>query len=273
MRLPASGAVLVAGLVLAGAPSPAPAHPQLVVDRAEAKPGERVLVGLTGWPTGTVVIELCGAGTPPSCAVDTSVQTHLPTGGAGGAPLTVVVPPAGCPCQVRVTTLDRRFTATVPLVVTGATSPPASNVRQMATRPPAVTEAHVERDGGWAGQFGAPARRTVVLRLRNEESVPAAVALSFSVGRDAIPTGFVAPPVVPDLAAGEERVIRVPVTLPAPAVGGYQIRGEIVTAGTANLVEVSTDHQPWGLAGLFGLAVLALALTSRRPRRRPSSAP
>ncbi|WP_433533315.1 hypothetical protein ACQPYA_15560 [Micromonospora sp. CA-263727] len=274
MRFVASGAVLAAVLLLAGAPSPAPPVPQATLDRAEAKPREQVLVRLTGWPAGTVVIALCGAGTPPDCAVDTSVQIHLAAGGAGGAPLTVVAPPEGCPCQVRVTTLDGRLTATAPLVVTGATRTPGSSVvRQLATRPPVVTEAHVERDGGWAEQFGAAARRTIVLRLRNEEAVPAAVSLSFSVGRDADPSGFVASPPVPDLAPGEERVVRVPVTLPAPAFGDYRIRGEVVTAGAANRVEVTTDHHPWALPALLALATLTLlirtSLQNPGTRRRP----
>ncbi|BCJ62257.1 hypothetical protein [Micromonospora endophytica] len=263
MRLAAYGLALIAGLAVTGAPNPAP---QVTLDRAEAAPGEQVQVRLTGWPTGTVVIELCGSGGPARCARDTSAQIHVPGGGAGGAPLTVSVPPGGCPCQLRVSTLDTRFSVDVPLLVSGAAPPDSGTVRQAATGPPVVVGASVERDRGWPARFGAPARRTVVLRLRNEQAAPAAVALSFRVGRAPSPTGFVAPPAVPDLAPGEERVIRIPVTLPALALGSYEIHGEIVTAGTAHLVVVTTDHHPWGLAGLLALAALTL-LPTRRPRR------
>ncbi|TBL28955.1 MULTISPECIES: hypothetical protein [unclassified Micromonospora] len=265
MRWLAYGAVaLLAGLALTGAPGP---DPRVTLDRAEARPGEQVLVRLTGWPAGTVVIELCDAGTPPRCAVDTSAQIHLSGSGAGGAPLTVAAPADGCPCQVRVRTMEGRLSATAPLRVTGATRQPGGTVRSAATRPPVVVGAHVERDGGWPALFGASARRTVVLRLRNDEPVPVAVTLSFSVGRGPEPTGFVASPDTPDLAAGEERVVRVPMTLPAPAVGDYRIHGELVTSGAARRVEATTDHQPWGLAGLFGFALLVPAAAEVRRRR------
>ncbi|MFI7024010.1 hypothetical protein ACIBMZ_14995 [Micromonospora sp. NPDC049900] len=265
MRWSAYGAVaLLAALTLTGAPTP---EPRVTLDRAEARPGEQVLVRLTGWPAGTVVIELCDTGTPSRCAVDTSAQIHLPDTGAGGTPLTVAAPPDGCPCQVRVRTMEGRLSATAPLRVTGATRRPGGTVRSVATRPPVVVGAHVERDGGWPALFGASAQRTVVLRLRNDESAPVAVALSFSVGRGPEPTGFVASPDVPDLAAGEERVVRIPISLPAPAVGDYRIHGELVTSGSARRVEATTDHQPWGLAGLLALAVLVPVVAELRRRR------
>ncbi|MEV6693637.1 hypothetical protein AB0M35_19420 [Micromonospora sp. NPDC051196] len=266
MRLPTYALALVAALALTGAPEPGP---RVSVDRAEAKPGEQVLVRLTGWPGGTVLIELCGADTPARCAVDSSAQIHLPASGGGGAPLAVAVPPGGCPCQVRVTTLDTRLSATAPLAVTGALPPAGDTARQAATRPPTVIAAHLERADSWTAYFGAPARRTLVLRLRNEQSAPATVAWSFSVGRGPDPTGFVTPPEPDEFAVGEEREIRVPVTLPALAVGDYQIHGEIVTAGATSRVTASTDHQPWGLAGILGLVTIALAAVALRRGRGP----
>ncbi|MBL6280485.1 hypothetical protein JMF97_30510, partial [Micromonospora fiedleri] len=101
MRLAISALARVAALALTGAPDPGP---HVGVDRAEARPGEQVLVRLTGWPDGTVRIELCGAGAPARCAVDSSAQVHLPAGGPGGPPLTVRGPPGRCPCTGRVTT-------------------------------------------------------------------------------------------------------------------------------------------------------------------------
>lgn len=264
MRLTNCALALIAAVALAVAPDPGP---RVSVDRAEAKPGERVLVRLTGWPVGTVRIELCDAGTPPRCAVDSSAQIHLPAGGAGGTPLTVAAPPGGCPCRVRATTLDSRLSATAPLAVTGVPPSAGDTPRQAATRPPTVTAAHLERADGWTAHFGAPARRTLVLRLRNEQPAPASVAWSFSVGRGPDPTGFVTAADPAEFAAGEEREIRVPVTLPALAVGDYQIHGEIVTAGATSRVTASTDHQPWGLAGLLGLVVTALAAAELRRRR------
>ena len=268
MRPPTYALALVAAVALAVAPDPGP---RVSVDRAEAKPGEQVLVRLTGWPVGTVRIELCDAGTPPRCAVDSSAQIHLPASGVAGTPLTVAAPPGGCPCRVRATTLDTRLSATAPLAVAGAPPPAEATARQAATRPPTVIAAYLERTDGWTAHFGAPARRTLVLRLRNEQPAPATVTWSFSVGRGPDPTGFVTAADPAEFAAGEEREIRVPVTLPALAVGDYRIHGDIVTAGAASRVTASTDHQPWGLAGMLGLVVTALAALQIRRRRGPHS--
>ncbi|MFE0589757.1 hypothetical protein [Micromonospora echinospora] len=263
--------------VVAAAPAPAPAAapvaPTVTLDRAEARPGGRVLVRLAGWPAGTVVIEVCGTG-PAGCAVDSSVQTHLAGAGLGGAALTAVVPPGGCPCQVRVTTLDRRLTAAAPLALTGDPGArPAPAAEHRATVPPVVTAVTVERDPGWWSRLGGPARHTLVVRLRNEGTAPAAVTMSLTVGRGDDPSGFVPPPAVPDLAVGEERAVRVPVSLPALASGTWTVEGRVVTAGVAAPFRAGVESRPWGPTVLLGVAVvvlLAVELLRRRPRTGPA---
>ncbi|MFI6821635.1 hypothetical protein ACIBJE_11875 [Micromonospora sp. NPDC050187] len=279
---PAGGAVpnpvAAAVWVVAAAPAPAatPAAPTVTLDRAEVRPGGRVLVRLTGWPAGTVVIEVCGT-VPTGCAVDSSVQTHLSGTGLGGAALTAAVPPGGCPCQVRVTTLDRRLTAAAPLALTGAPGArPAPAGEHRATTPPVVTAVAIERDPGWWSRLGGPARITLVVRLRNDGTAPAAVTLSVTVGRGDDPSGFVPPPTVPDLAVGEERAVRVPVSLPALALGTWTIEGRVVTAGVAAPFRASVESRPWGPTALLGVAVvvlLAVELRRRRPRTGPARRP
>ncbi|WP_416900985.1 hypothetical protein [Micromonospora echinospora] len=255
--------------------APAPVTPMVTLDRAEARPGGRVLVRLAGWPAGTVVIEVCGTG-PVGCAVDSSVQTHLAGTGLGGAALTVAVPPGGCPCQVRVTTLDRRLTAAAPLALTGDPGVrPAPAAEHRATLPPVVTAVTVERDRGWWSRLGGPARHTLVVRLRNDGTAPAAVTMSLTVGRGDDPSGFVPPPAVPDLAVGEERAVRVPVSLPALAFGTWTVEGRVVTAGVAAPFRASVESRPWGPTALLGVAVVALLaveLLRRRPRPGPTRA-
>ncbi|WP_285787930.1 hypothetical protein [Micromonospora sp. NBRC 101691] len=265
--------------VVASAPTPvvaassAPVAPTVTLDRAEARPGGRVLVRLAGWPAGTVVIEVCGTG-PAGCAVDSSVQTHLAGSGLGGAALTTAVPPGGCPCQVRVTTLDRRLTAAAPLALTGdAGARPAPTADHRATHPPLVTAVTVERDRGWWSRLGGPARHTLVVRLRNDGTAPASVTMSLTVGRGDDPSGFVPPPAVPDLAVGEERAVRVPVSLPALAFGTWTVEGRVVTAGVAAPFRASVESRPWGPTALLGVAVvvlLAVELLRRRPRTGPA---
>ncbi|MEU4569426.1 hypothetical protein [Micromonospora sp. NPDC023956] len=287
MRLPLRTAVLAAGMLVAAGTLPTSAVPPVYVpvaavapaataaaatvtlDRTGARPGDRVLVRLAGWPAGTVVIQVCGTGAA-GCAVDSSVQTHLSGTGLGGAALTAAVPPGGCPCQVRVTTLDRRLTAAAPLALTGEPGArPAPAGEHRATVPPVVTAVAVERDPGWWSRLGGPARHTLVVRLRNDGGAPAAVTLSVTVGRGDDPDGFVPPPTVPDLAVGEERAVRVPVPLPALAFGTWTVEGRVVTAGVAAPFRASVESRPWGPTVLLGVAVvvlLAVELLRRRPR-------
>jgi hypothetical protein len=268
----------------------APSAPTVAVDRTTVAPGDRVLVRLTGWPAGTATIEVCGAAAAGSagCAIDASVQTYVSAKGVGGAPLTVVAPPGGCPCVVRVTALAGGATATTPLTVTGApvtvtggVPAPAPVTGDASAVPaparvtggaPVVTGVAVEREGSWPAWFGGPARRTLVLRVRNDAPAPAAVALSITAGRGTAPTGFVVPPDVPDLAPGGEREIRVPVSLPAPAVGTYTIAGEVTSAGHTARFAATTDHHPWGIPALLAALLAALSLPLLRPplsRLRP----
>lgn len=235
------------------------ASPTVTVDRAQAAPGERLLVRLAGWPAGTVTIELCG---PAGCAVDAGAQTYVPRSGAGGAPLAVTAPPGGCPCVVRVRSLDGAATATTPVSVTGASATTAWESSGVSD--PVLTTVEVE-DDAW---LGWPTRRTLVLHLRNDGAAPAPVALSVTAGRGSAPTGFVPAPRQPDLAPGEARTVRVPVDVPLLPLGRYTVAGEVTGAGSTTRFTATTATYPWFLPGLLGLLVTALAVREIRFKRK-----
>lgn len=235
------------------------ASPAVSVDRAQAAPGERLLVRLAGWPAGSVTIELCG---PAGCAVDAGAQTYVPRSGAGGAPLAVTAPPGGCPCVVRVRSLDGAATATAPVDIAGATAATASTMSGISD--PILATVDIEEDA-W---LGWPTRRTLVLRLRNDGTSPAPVTLSVTAGRGTAPTGFVPAPRQPDLEPGEVRTVRVPVDVPLFALGRYTVAGEVTGAGGTTRFTASTGTYPWVLPGLLGLLVAALAAREIRYRKK-----
>ncbi|MFC0531848.1 hypothetical protein [Phytohabitans kaempferiae] len=260
--------ILAAALALAPAPA-APAAPAVTADRAQAAPGDRVLVRLAAWPPGTVTVELCGGapdGGSAGCAMDSAVQTYVSPTGTAGTALTVAAPPGGCPCAIRATSLDRATVATTPFAVTGAAAPSASGGRSQAA--PVLVAASLDGGGSWPDRLGWASTRTLVLRLRNDSPAPAPVALSVTAGRGSAPTGFVAAPAVPDLAPGEERTIAVPVELPPLSTGTYTVTGEVTSAGSTVQVVATTARYPWGVPVVLALAVTALAVTAWRRRRR-----
>lgn len=236
------------------------ASPSVTADRTTAAPGDRVQVRLAAWPPGNVTVELCGAA---GCAVDQSVQTYVPPTGKAGTVLTVSAPPSGCPCRIRVTSLDRATTASVPITVTGTPTVAAPTAAAMTG--PAVVSATVDGGTSWRARLGWPERRDLVLRLRNDATVPVPVGLSLAVGRGDDPTGFVPAPAVPDLAPGEERTVTVPVDLPVTTVGRYTIDAEVASSGTTVHIVATTERYPWALPIALALAVAALAWRLRRP--------
>ncbi|MFI6760858.1 hypothetical protein ACIBF5_17165 [Micromonospora sp. NPDC050417] len=262
-------------------PSPTPGPPRIVVDQARPAAGDRITVRLTGWPVGPVSIELCGnAGRRGSvdCAVHASVQTSVAAAGAAAATLTVTVPPVGCPCVVRVTTIGGGTSGVVPLTIEGV---PVTELPDQGGEEPddrailRVTRVEVSADRSWPALFGGPAARTLLVGVRNDGTAPVVdPSVTVSFGRDAEPTGFVPPPLLGTLRPGEERVIRLPLTIPAPAVGHYTVRGEIDGIGRPAGFSATVATYPWGLvgvaAGLIGLLALVELRRPRRVRDRPN---
>ncbi|WP_329110158.1 hypothetical protein OG792_14765 [Micromonospora sp. NBC_01699] len=271
-------AVLTAALPAPATPAAPPAGttPVIAIDRDRTAPGDRVLVRLGGWPAGTAVIEICGNGArrgSADCAVHAGVQTYVPTAGTAHATLTVTAPPVGCPCVVRVTGLSGRISGTVPVVVAGISvlpAPPEAGHGLSATADLEVTRVTVTGRWSWSDLFAGPAKRTLLVEVRNNGAVPAVEpAIAVTLGRGAEPTGFVPPPLLDTLDPGEQRTVRLPVTIGAPAVGTYTVRGEVGSDRPARF-SVTVATYPWGLVGVAAVLVVILALVELRRARRAS---
>ncbi|MEV0396323.1 hypothetical protein [Polymorphospora rubra] len=275
----------VLGAPVAAAAQPAAGPPTIGIDRAEVAVGAQLTVTLTGWPAGLVNVELCGNGGrrgSADCAVASAVQVAVTAGGPARTRLRVVAPPVACPCVVRATSLDQGTSGMVPLAVTGGSAPAVAGGDALDPAPSArlvVTELEVTGDASWSGLFGGPARRLLVATVRNDGTAPAVEpAVSVTLGRGDEPTGFVPPPLLDTIAPGEQRVVRLPFTIPGPAVGRYTVRGEIGGLGQPVVFSATTRNHPWGLLGLAAALLVAWQVRStwaagavRRRRPRPRS--
>ncbi|WP_407567130.1 hypothetical protein [Polymorphospora sp. A560] len=265
-------AVLVAALAW---PTPARADPAVTVTPAAARLDQTVTVELTGWPPGVVTVALCGNEArqgSADCAVATAAAATVPDAGTTRVPLRLTPPPAGCPCVVRaVTATGDRAGAAALAVVDVPDSATVSGPAGQADGPRTVELVAARLDERWTlpGLLGGPAERTLRLDLRNPSGTPLRdLVLTLDLGR-AAGTGGAPPPVpVPDLAAGERRVVEVPVTIGAPAVGRYPVTGRIDGLDAPVTFTAHTSSWPWLLPVVLPLVVCGVVL-ARRLRARP----
>jgi hypothetical protein len=249
--------------------APVTPAPMLTVAPVTGPTGARFLVTLTGWPSGTVQLELCGNAARRGsldCASAAAVQLYLPASGTGSAHLTVVPPPVGCPCVVRATSVTGGLVRTVPVASAGLPS-----AEPLAPEPVAqlrVTELTIVADGGRAAYFAFPGELLLRLTVRNDGAAPAEPTLSLLVGRPDRVDTIVEPPPLGTIDAGESRSYLLSVPLPAPVHGKYAVHGRIVGGERPVEFVAETEHRPWGLIALAGLVLLGGAWSTLRPRRR-----
>ncbi|MEV4627375.1 hypothetical protein AB0J90_13895 [Micromonospora sp. NPDC049523] len=260
--------------------SPTGSMPMISIDRDRAALGDRIMVRLSGWPAGTAALEICGNGGrrgSADCAVHDSVQTYVSTSGTATTTLTVTAPPVGCPCVVRVTTLNGNLGGTVPVVVAGATAPTVPP--EFVDSPPGtatleITRVAVTGQWSWSALFGGPAKRLLLVDVRNNGAVPVVdPSVTVTLGRGAEPTGFVPPPLLATLNPGEQRTVRLPVAIGAPALGRYTVRGEAGGPERPARFSATVVTYPWGLVGIAAALVVGFALTELRRSRRPAGRP
>ncbi|MGV9977361.1 hypothetical protein ACWDUH_06760 [Micromonospora wenchangensis] len=264
---PAPGAGVAAG-------TPAGSGPGVTVPAGTLRVGQRVLVGLDGWPAGTVQIEVCGNAARRGvldCATGAATHGQVPPSGRATLPVLVAAPPVACPCVLRVRTPTGTATASADLTLAGVTAPAVA-----PTTPPELTLVAlraVDRSGprGW---FGLPGELAVRITLHNpgaEEITDPAFALT--VGPPGRARTIVAAPALGTIAAGQTREYHVPVPTDAAPFGRYEVDGRIAVDGRPLAFTVAAARRPWGLP--VAAAVLTVALLLARPARRraPVAAP
>ncbi|MEU1603910.1 hypothetical protein [Micromonospora matsumotoense] len=246
----------------------AAAGPGVTLPAGALRVGQRVLVGLDGWPAGTVQIEVCGNAARRGaldCATGAATHGQVPPVGRTTLPVLLAAPPVACPCVLRVRTPTGTATAVADLTLAGMTAPAvAPTVPAELTL---VALRAVDRSGprGW---FGLPGELAVRITLHNpgpqEITDP---AFQLTVGPPGRARTIVAAPAVGTLAAGQTREYHVAVPTDAAPFGRYEVDGRIAVPGRPLAFTVAAARRPWGLP--VAAAVLTALLLLARPARRP----
>lgn len=247
-------------------PAPAPA-PLVTLPAGSFRPGQQILVRLTGWPAGSVQVEICGNGGRRGaldCATSAAAHGQVPASGTATVPVLLGAPPVACPCLLRARTPTGTAEAGAPLTLTGVTAPPVVDAAGAAEF--SITGLRAVDDSGPGGWFGLPGMVTVHLSLRNDGAVavvdPPFALLSGTPGR--VHT-FVAAPALGTIGAGQTRDYRLRVPVEAAVVGRYEIHGRIEPPGRPVAFAVEMVRRPWGLPALAGVLVVVLLVSRARP--------
>ncbi|MEV6802588.1 hypothetical protein AB0M91_30205 [Micromonospora rifamycinica] len=264
---PTPGAAVPGGTPAGGAPG-------VTVPAGTLRVGQRVLVGLAGWPAGTVQAEVCGNAARRGvldCATGAATHGQVPPTGRATLPVLVAAPPVACPCVLRVRTPTGTATASADLTLTGVDAPAVT-----PTEPAGLTLVRVRADdrSGPRGWFGLPGELAVRITLHNPGAQDVTdPAWQLTVGPPGQARTIVAAPALGRIAAGQTREYHVPVSTGAAPFGSYEVDGRIVTPGRPVAFTVAASRRPWGLPVLTAVLTAALLFARRggRPTRAPDS--
>ncbi|MFY1583956.1 hypothetical protein ACN267_05585 [Micromonospora sp. WMMD734] len=264
---PAPGASVAAG-------APAGGGPGVTVPAGTLRVGQRVLVGLDGWPAGTVQIEVCGNAARRGvldCATGAATHGQVPPSGRATLPVLVAAPPVACPCVLRVRTPTGTATAVADLTLAGVTAPAVAPAVPAGLTLVAV---HADDRSGPRGWFGLPGELAVRITLHNpgEEEVTDP-PFELTVGPPGRARTIVAAPTLGGIAAGQTREYHVRVPTGAAPYGRYEVDGRIAAPGRPLAFTVAATRRPWGLPVAAAVLTVGLLLARSTRRRVPAAAP
>ena len=270
----------VAGVVLVFAANShalaASASPKVAVSPVIASPGDQVVVQLANWPDGTVQVGVCGNDArrgSEDCAVTGDEALTI----NGAAPrlvqLTLAVPPVPCPCVIRATTPANDIEVTTPIDVRGV--PVGQPIAPSGPAPAAQlgVDASLERSpsgfpSSWAPAFGLSVHEQLVVKLRNRGLTPVTgLRVAAELGRNGNSGTPLPVRTVAVVAPGAERVVRIPVTLSAPAFGKYVVHGTVYGLSSPRHFTTDTHNEPWAFELMVPIVLLVLAQVRRRNDR------
>jgi hypothetical protein len=272
--------VAVAGSALAATsttdPAPTADEPTIVVV-AQAFPGDSITPGSTfkvqgsGWvPNSLIELEVCGSRAESGssdCSVGASVVVAANDRGAFSGRLSVVLPPAPCPCVVRAVSQDSAVVATAGVTIPGARTAHAGDGPVVAGALRRLDVEHVTLIGSdslttW---LGGRATRRLEFDLVNSGTVAVSGAsVDFVAGPKGNPTGFVPPLKLDRFEVGERRKIVVPIRFEALAFGDQAVRGNVRGTSVPVTFTVMTSTHPWLLIVIPILVVGQLLLLGIR---------
>ena len=274
---------LLTGSAALGAPVAAQSDtsgPIVSLDRAEAAPGDAVIVTVSGFDARPVTISVCGNEArrgSVDCDMRGSRARETQPDGPIGTDLTVGAPPTPCPCIVRVSTQDNRMIAVAPIVIIG--HPVAEVVGASPADQPLITDIVAEPDStGVSDQLrsslGGSTTYAVTVRVTNTatfEIADVAVAATFTRGRFDDTRNIDLPNPGP-LAPGQTWEEIVSVDVPALTFGDVEWSATASGQGPAVTATDSTSSRPVLLYVLVTILVIDLTIllwrVVARARRR-----
>lgn len=255
--------------------------PRVQVEPAAARPGEVVLVQLTGWKSVAATVTVCGnLARRGSADCDVRAGQGVPlavTGGVASARLVVTEPPAPCPCVVRAASGSHDEVATAPLEVIGV---PVAPVVEPADPGPLLSVTIEPRRAPEGvldtvrAALGGPVAYEVEVSVRNRTAAPLAAIrvggrartrFSDTAGTFTVDAGPLGP--------GETWRHRARVEMPALALGTLHWEAVASGAGEPIRAERATRNVPVALLAVAALLVGDVAaiggrLAAKRARAR-----
>ena len=266
--LVASGAGEGAAAAPASASAAVQAGPAVVPETASGRPGDVVLVALTGWtPVASVTVVLCGNGAErgsEDCEQVGGQSVEVRNADVEYVELPITRPPMPCPCVIRANDLNSDVVAFSPFEVIGAATAPIVE-REPSAAPPISVSASLQRPrGSFVDRvrrlLGGPVQQRLELVIRNTgPRALSGITVTGTVGRHAGRGEALEPPAPIDLAPGERREVVVLVDLEPPVHGTHVVSGAVFVAGRSAPFSVSTSSTPWGLVLVALLVLIAVA--------------
>lgn len=261
----AGAAVLVGAAALGLTPPPAvagPADPTVHLSSTVVQPGATVVVTGRHWAPGTVVdVALCGGGAvagTTACATGSTVDMTATGRGLIWGTMVGAIPPAPCPCVVRVTGVTSGFSEKIPVTVVGASSAPVPTVPELVPAPLHLSSLRVTGRRTLLSDLGGQAPRTLSVRITNSAPYPVTAVLVGRWGPGAALQHVIPMPNVGTLAAGRSVTLRVPFRLSAFSVGSYAVRvtAEVPGVTPDPALTAVTDQWPYLLFACGAVLVL-----------------
>jgi hypothetical protein len=260
--------------------------PRIVLDRAEAAPGDVLTVTFYGFEGRLVTVSVCGnlaRGASADCDAVGSQVVSLARSDGEQRHFELAVPPAACPCVVRAAAPQSGESAIAPLVLVG--HPVGSVVDPAGDAAPLALRISVSRasDGPLASLrslLGGPTSYVVSVTVENRSAhelrgvtVAGYAGRAGDDGNEEV--GSFSTPRL-SLAPGQRWHGEVTARLPAPVLGSYRWHAGAFAFGAAEPVDATaaSRHVPWLLVLLAVALVVDLVGIATRAvlrRRRQSS--
>ena len=268
-------ALLAIGACLAGlaAAEGSTTGPVVSLSETTVSPGERIMVTINGFKAHTVTISVCGNDArrgSGDCNMVKSKGVRIdPAVSPTVTKFGVSEPPYGCPCLVRVSSINGDEVAVVPITLLGhpvepVVSPPKVDGPFVAV---AIKARPAPRGSfGWTrANLGGPFHYEVTVRVRNLTTEALHLArVSGFVSRSTNENVSLPLTDPGEIGVGQTWKQTVSVTLPAPSFGKLVWHVTVSGAGPTVTADATTQHRPILLIVILMLLIIDIGLLLMR---------